>query len=572
MHQGCLLRRPSTRPEPGYGHAGFERNPPDQRDRSQRERRAAAAASAWCCWSRWRWSARRSACCWSAAAMPGLIFWCSWPSWRWSGCSRCSPSPPASCASPSKDAGANPMLKAVVDEAADGLAGHRPARPRHLRQPRLSAIWSTPRTPTTCGRSSGCSSAIPMCRRRSIGCSRRRARAARPGGGAGRRESRASRRAGCGCACGRSASAARSRLTLWTVTDVTRDRERQENIFQELQHAIDYLDHAPAGFFSVDGNGDIGYLNATLAVWLDHDLAQVGSGGLKLADIVSGNGAALITTLAAAPGEVKTEVLDLDFKTRGGRTVPVRLFHKVAFGADGTPGASRTLVLNRASGETAPTRSAPPKCASCGSSSRRRWRSPPSTRPARSRAPMRCSPGCSTTRCVRTSAGARRRPFDPRRVVRSRPRAARDRDRQAADGQSDIAPVDAALGRRRRALRPLLRLAGRGGGRDAEAAIVYALETTGQRTLENQVNQRARMEIGRPARRRHRARLQQRALRHHDGDRFPAQRPQADRSVVPGHHADQAERQPGGEPGAATAGVLAASRPCGRRCSISARC
>src|SRR5262245_19041726 len=43
-----------------------------------------------------------------------------------------------------------------------------------------------------------------------------------------------------------------NKLTLWTVSDVTRDRERQENIFQELQHAIDYLDHAPAGFFSVD--------------------------------------------------------------------------------------------------------------------------------------------------------------------------------------------------------------------------------------------------------------------------------------------------------------------------------
>ena len=100
-------------------------------------------------------------------------------------------------------------------------------------------------------------------------------------------------------------------------------------------------------------NGDIVYLNATLATWLDHDLAQVGSGGLKLADIVSGDGAALLTTLAAAPGEVKTEVLDLDFKTRGGRTVPVRLFHKVAFGADGAPGASRTLVLNRARGDGA---------------------------------------------------------------------------------------------------------------------------------------------------------------------------------------------------------------------------
>ena len=92
-----------------------------------------------------------------------------------------------------------------------------------------------------------------------------------------------------------------SRITVWNIADVTRDREKQENVFQELQHAIDYLDHAPAGFFSVDANGDIIYLNATLAAWLDHDLAQVGSGGLKLPDIVSGDGAALLMTLAGRP-------------------------------------------------------------------------------------------------------------------------------------------------------------------------------------------------------------------------------------------------------------------------------
>ena len=61
---------------------------------------------------------------------------------------------------------------------------------------------------------------------------------------------------------------------MWSIADVTRERERHENVFQELQHAIDYLDHAPAGFFSVDGDGSIVYLNATLATWLDHDLAQ----------------------------------------------------------------------------------------------------------------------------------------------------------------------------------------------------------------------------------------------------------------------------------------------------------
>ena len=142
-----------------------------------------------------------------------------------------------------------------------------------------------------------------------------------------------------------------ARMTVWSIADVTRERERQENVFQELQHAIDYLDHAPAGFFSIDAAGDVVYLNATLAAWLDHDLAQVGAGSLKLGDIIAGEGAALLTTLNAAPGEVRTEVFDLDLKTRGGKPIPMRLFHKVAFGADGAPGASRTLALNRARGE-----------------------------------------------------------------------------------------------------------------------------------------------------------------------------------------------------------------------------
>ena len=44
------------------------------------------------------------------------------------------------------------------------------------------------------------------------------------------------------------------RGAIWSVADVTHERERQENVFQELQHAIDYLDHAPVGFFSA-GSG-----------------------------------------------------------------------------------------------------------------------------------------------------------------------------------------------------------------------------------------------------------------------------------------------------------------------------
>ena len=84
------------------------------------------------------------------------------------------------------------------------------------------------------------------------------------------------------------------RACLWAVADVTSDRQRQENVFQELQHAIDFLDHAPAGFFSAAPAGDISYMNNTLAGWLGYDLTQVGSGGATLEAIVANDGAALI--------------------------------------------------------------------------------------------------------------------------------------------------------------------------------------------------------------------------------------------------------------------------------------
>ena len=213
---------------------------------------------------------------------------------------------------------------------------------------------------------------------------------------------------------------------------------------------------------------------------------------LKLADIVAGEGAALLTTLAAAPGEVKTEVLDLDLKTRGGKPVPVRLFHKVAFGADGAPGASRTLVLNRAARRRQPIRSAPPKCASCASSRTRRWRSPPSTRPAGSRAPTRCSRACSRP-CSRAKAGDERSILVGRRRARPR-RRSKPRSARRATGQGDIAPVDAALAGSGERWARFYVSAVEEEERDGEAAIVYALETTEQRTLENQVNQPQKME------------------------------------------------------------------------------
>jgi two-component system, cell cycle sensor histidine kinase and response regulator CckA len=278
-----------------------------------------------------------------------------------------------------------------------------------------------------------------------------------------------------------------ARMSVWSIADVTRDRERQENVFQELQHAIDYLDHAPAGFFSVDAAGDIGYLNATLAGWLDQDLAEVGAGSLKLSDIVAGEGAALLTTLNAAPGEVKTEVFDLDLKTRGGKPVPVRMFHKVAFGAGGEAGASRTLVLNRAKDDgTDPQRAAEVRFMRFFQNT-----------------PMAIATVDKTGRIARSNARFARAFEDTLKgddrsilaVVAERDRGTLEGAiRKAAEGQGDIAPVEAALAGNGERWANFFVSAVEDDDSEGEAAIVYALETTAQRTLENRIYQQQKME------------------------------------------------------------------------------
>ncbi len=283
------------------------------------------------------------------------------------------------------------------------------------------------------------------------------------------------------------------RFTVWSLSDVTRERDRQENVFQELQHAIDYLDHAPAGFFSVDGKGDVVYLNATLANWLDQDLAQVGSGGLKLADLVAGDGAALLTMLRGAPGEVKTEVLDFDLKTRSGRTLPVRLFHKLAFGADGAPGASRTLVLNRARDDgTDPQRAAEIRFM-------RFFHHTPMAIATVDRGGgiVRTNPlFVRLFHDVLSGQTGEGRGRSISAVVAERDRAALEAAiAEAASGKSDIAPVDATLAGPGERFGRFYVTAVEEQERDQETAIVYTLETTAQRELENKVTQQQKMEL-----------------------------------------------------------------------------
>ena len=173
---------------------------------------------------------------------------------------------------------------------------------------------------------------------------------------------------------------------------------------------------------------------------------------------------------------MKTELFDIDLKTRSGRTVPARLYHKVAFGADGTPGSSRTLVINRAGDDGSdPLRAAEVRFMRFFQNT-----------------PMAIATVDKQGTIVRSNALFARL-FNPvlkgegadgrsiLAVVAERDRAALEAAiGRAADKQGEIDPVDATLeGAGDRSARFYVTAVEEDG--DQEAAIVYAIETTEQR-------------------------------------------------------------------------------------------
>jgi two-component system, cell cycle sensor histidine kinase and response regulator CckA len=282
-------------------------------------------------------------------------------------------------------------------------------------------------------------------------------------------------------------------LFIWQITDITAEREDQERFFKELQNAIDYLDHAPVGFFSAGRKGEIFYINATLAEWLGLDLATFTPGSMAIADLVAGEGLSLINSVQAEPGTKKTEALDLDMRRSDGRSLPVHLVHQVRSTRDGAPGESRTVILTRqasASGDGAAT-----------AASMRFTRFFNNT-------PMAIASVDGEGRILRTNAPflklfsdlVSRDDVDQGAMIETvlpkleRPKmeaalaAARDR-------QGDIAPIDSRHpGDETRHFRFYVNaVIDQSDEAPEEAAIVYAVEVTEQKALETQMAQTQKM-------------------------------------------------------------------------------
>ncbi|MEM9104571.1 MAG: response regulator, partial [Pseudomonadota bacterium] len=280
-------------------------------------------------------------------------------------------------------------------------------------------------------------------------------------------------------------------LHSWQLSDITAEREEQERFFRELQHAIDYLDHAPAGFLSTGQAGDIVYINATLADWIGLDLTRFTPGSIVLKDLIAGEGMALIESVQAAPGLDRTATLDLDMLRQDGKSLPVSLVHRVSATRDGAPGESRTIVLKRGGdGATAGQAAAA------------------ETRFTRffNNTPMAIASVESDGKIVRTnatflkmfSAVIARDDLEKGAMFET---VVHEMDRkafataleEASHGQGEIAPIETRHAADEERFFRFYVTAVVDGSDSKEAAIIYAVETTEQKALEAQMSETQKM-------------------------------------------------------------------------------
>ncbi|HTZ76469.1 MAG TPA: PAS domain-containing protein [Stellaceae bacterium] len=81
--------------------------------------------------------------------------------------------------------------------------------------------------------------------------------------------------------------AGRPGFSLWSFEDVTARHEMEQVIRDEQMKLADFLDNAPSGFYSVDGEGRFLYANQALADWLGVPSTELVDGGARLRDFIA---------------------------------------------------------------------------------------------------------------------------------------------------------------------------------------------------------------------------------------------------------------------------------------------
>jgi two-component system cell cycle sensor histidine kinase/response regulator CckA len=134
----------------------------------------------------------------------------------------------------------------------------------------------------------------------------------------------------------------RNPLTVWRLADVSDQRRRDAETRRAVEALLTHYEAIPVGLFVAQEDGRIEHLNATLAKWLGLSPEKV-AGGVKLTDVLSGDSATLVRSLARQ-ATAGPQTIALDLVREDKRTWPVSLMLAARSSGDAAGGFSAAIL------------------------------------------------------------------------------------------------------------------------------------------------------------------------------------------------------------------------------------
>jgi two-component system cell cycle sensor histidine kinase/response regulator CckA len=282
----------------------------------------------------------------------------------------------------------------------------------------------------------------------------------------------------------------RNPLTLWRLADVSDQRRREAETRRVAEALLAHYEAIPLGLFVAQEDGRIEHLNATLGKWLGL-CPETLAGGLKLTDVLPGDGATLVLSLARQAAAAPQRI-DLDLVRGDGRSWPVSLMLAARRSGDGAGGFSGALLErgtedeSKGSGGTAEVRfarffqSAPFGIATVGADGRI-----VSANAAFTRLLLDDNKGDQADLAIdRLAHGAEP---DTRAIIEATLS-------QALTGKANIPPFEITVGTAREFTRRVFLSPLAQASAAREAAILYVIDATEQKALEIKFAQSQKME------------------------------------------------------------------------------
>ncbi len=129
----------------------------------------------------------------------------------------------------------------------------------------------------------------------------------------------------------------------WRFEDITTRREMEAILREEQVKLVDFMDHAPVGFYSVDQDGRFVFANATLADWLGVEARDLVRGAHRLHDF-------LVSPPSEAPpyaltlGRADLPQVELGMRGPDGHGFQAAIAQTVVHGEDGESIWTRSVV------------------------------------------------------------------------------------------------------------------------------------------------------------------------------------------------------------------------------------